>query len=224
MDNMDNSSAVVSVRWFTVERAMLAAIIFLQVAILLWLWTDRRLRVADAAIATAHPVPGVSSADIRRRQGSGVMRNQIRSSFQHLHEADRMFDQMDAMFESAINDLGRMDRMASIDDGWEALTVSPAMDMKEQENKYIVVFSLPGARAHDVAVTIAGRILTVITVIRRENGAGEQPAGTFQRAVQLPGPVGDLQLAQATLTNGILRVSIPKSGGAESDGKPLKLL
>jgi HSP20 family molecular chaperone IbpA len=213
-------------RWISIERIMLLTILCLQVVILVWLWKEHNLKSLSASITAkaARPVtetlvqnqvlPGYPSvlAGRGRRMASAVAQMQ---------EAQRMFAQMDSMFESVVHDAALPGPFMDFDNGWDALLTSPAMDMRERDKDYVVVFSFPGVKVSDVNVTLDGRLLTVVT---------EVPVGrdghkaVFQRSIQLPGPVGEAQLASASITNGILRVSIPKGTGSESKAVRQKLL
>ncbi|MDD4871974.1 MAG: Hsp20/alpha crystallin family protein [Kiritimatiellae bacterium] len=231
MDQTDNNVRFASAKWITVERIMLVIILFLQTAILLWLWREHNLRIV-AGRAIGNLGHGYSPAGLQQRDNRDLpqypvvpsnRRKEMVSSFTPLQDARNMFDQMDSIFESFIGNPGHVSPFVNLDDGWDALLTSPTMDMKERDNRYVVVFSIPGVQLSDIAVTLDGRILTVITAVYGGGMNGTQ-VGTFERSVQLPGPVGDAHLAQAILTNGILRVSIPKSVGAEPAGKRRKLL
>jgi len=232
MEQPNNNIGHDAKRRVTVERILLIIILFLQATILVWLWREHDLRNTSERM-TGSLKGGYPVSDVRRYANNEVTRypfitptrkREVVPDFSQLRDAHRVIDEMNYMFESAISDLWRMDPFLNLDDGWETLMVSPTMDMKERDKDYVVVFSLPGIRLSDVTVTLEGRILTIITAVHGEEG-GKGEVGRFERAIQLPGPVGDAHLAQAVLTNGILRVLVPKiTDGIESSGKRQKLL
>jgi len=95
-------------------------------------------------------------------------------------------------------------------------TVSPALDMVEQENEYVVYCDLPGIRKEDLEVFVAAGVLT----IKGEKKAAERSekakvyreetwAGRFQRTLSLPGEV-DADKVGADYTDGVLTVTLPK--------------
>ena len=103
----------------------------------------------------------------------------------------------------------QMERFINFDEDWSSLMISPTMDMKDETDEYVVVFSLPGQDESDIRVTLDGRLLTVSC---RSDARSPHTASyeSFVRSVWLPGPVGDEQSARAMITNGVLRILIPK--------------
>jgi HSP20 family protein len=100
---------------------------------------------------------------------------------------------------------------------WRIGYVYPPTNVREHTDDYLVECEVPGLEMDDLEVYVAGDLLTVsgtrksavpedgITLHRREREAGK-----FSRAVTLPGPV-DSAKTEATLTEGILAVRIPKT-------------
>jgi len=210
-------------KFLTVERVLLCMILLLQTTILFWLWQDKGGVVSGPCVGG----DGEAQASRKVQERGQTMAPARRFLFPfpafRYHKAVNVFDDMDRMFESALAEFGRTDPLVDLDNGWDRIMASPTMDMKERDNRYVVVFSLPGSSPADVRVTLEGRLLTVNTDVRSEDGSGRYIA-TFQRSVQLPGPVGDAHSAEAMLTNGVLRVSIPKNTGMEIHGKIKRLL
>jgi HSP20 family protein len=103
---------------------------------------------------------------------------------------------------------------------WRGVTgepISPALDVHETTDEIVVTASLPGLKAEDVEITMTGQTLTVRgefkadeTVDRDQYLYRERRYGTFNRTLQLPVRVeGDR--AEATFTDGILTLRIPKA-------------
>jgi HSP20 family molecular chaperone IbpA len=136
-------------------------------------------------------------------------------------EAITFEDYVGAMFGRAMEQFETMERLINIDEGWTSLMASPAMDMRDLGPDYVVLFSLPDSHESDITVTLEGRLLTVFSDSRRESG-NRSGYSSFRRSVWLPGPVGDEQLARATLTNGLLRILVPK-GDITANGVKRKL-
>jgi HSP20 family protein len=95
--------------------------------------------------------------------------------------------------------------------------INPPLDVHETPDEIIVTAALPGLKAEDVDITITGQTLS----LRGEFKADEQVSrdqylyrelryGTFDRTVQLPVRV-EGERAEATFTDGILTLSIPKA-------------
>lgn len=222
MDTEENTIKSSPRKWLTVERVMLCIILLLQTTILFSLWRHGKERESKPVVSDSRQGHGTSSLT-KSSPVHDMVRVPMPARLAHLQAASRMFDEMDQMFQGTIGDFGRMSPFVDLDSGWDSILASPAMDMKEKDNRYVVVFSLPGIRPSDVRVSLEGRILTVYTDVRGMDGYGEHIA-TFERAVQLPGPVADAHLAEATLTNGVLRISVPKSMGEEPQVKSKRLL
>jgi HSP20 family protein len=96
-------------------------------------------------------------------------------------------------------------------------TISPAIDVHETPDEIVVTASLPGLKAEDVEITMTGQTLTLRgefkadeTVDRDQYLYRERRYGSFNRTLQLPVRVeGDR--AEATFTDGILSLHIPKA-------------
>ena len=95
-------------------------------------------------------------------------------------------------------------------------TVSPALDVAEDSDSFTVYMDLPGVEEDDVDVSIASNVLTIkgskeLPEIGEESKVYRQEEweGSFQRTLSLPQTV-DTQKVSAKLTNGVLRVELPK--------------
>jgi HSP20 family molecular chaperone IbpA len=215
-----------------VERVALAGILVLQIAIL---W---QLRVRESETPEPGPPSRKPSTDADgtaafrglrqetpepagRWPRRGVARLDTTPGINPgLREAVRFQDRMNRMFEQALTDMERMGGLWDLDGGWDALMASPAMDMREHEDSYIVVVSVPGIGASDVSVTLEGRLLTVAAMIGHRNSPGFH---RYERKVRLPGPVAGGSEARAALTNGVLRIVIPKGPDESVSGKRNRL-
>ncbi|MHB1007344.1 MAG: Hsp20/alpha crystallin family protein [Chloroflexota bacterium] len=100
-----------------------------------------------------------------------------------------------------------------------AQTLSP-VDVYETGDAYIVKAPLPGARAEDVRMSCAGRILSIRVAVKGEAQVvpdrylyRERAFGSFTREVELPAPVL-VDKAEARVDNGVLSLSLPKSEAA----------
>lgn len=99
----------------------------------------------------------------------------------------------------------------------------PALDIKENENRFEVTVDLPGMRSEDVEVTFEDGTLTIRgqREFRREEGEGgryhriERSYGSFARSVRLPRVAGPERI-EASFDNGVLTVLVPKREEAKS--------
>lgn len=117
--------------------------------------------------------------------------------------------------QNEINDLFRNDRLPGTT-GLFDRSVTPAIDFIEGENEFNVTCELPGLEEKDIDVSIASNVLTLKGTKSSENEQKkgryykkETWSGSFQRTVALPHTV-DSENISAQLTNGILRIVLPK--------------
>ncbi len=92
---------------------------------------------------------------------------------------------------------------------------SPAVELVEKGNKYIVKADLPGVNKEDIDISVSDNVLT-IKGERRETAdiKGEDihyeeiSYGSFMRSLTLPSKV-DAEKINATYENGVLEVTLP---------------
>jgi HSP20 family protein len=111
----------------------------------------------------------------------------------------------------------------------EAGTAGPPVDLYETGDAVVIRLALPGAEGSSLSLNIGEESVTV----RGESappGARwgdrtsvhwqEIPYGRFERTVPLPAPV-DAGRARAQFRNGLLDITLPKSGGAAAREIPI---
>ncbi len=103
----------------------------------------------------------------------------------------------------------------------------PAVDIKEQDNSYLISAELPGMEDKDIAVEVQDDLLVLRgekRAEREEKDKGyhltERSYGSFTRSFRLP-PDADAGKASASFGKGVLNISVPKS--AEAQGKVKKI-
>ncbi len=101
----------------------------------------------------------------------------------------------------------------------------PALDLSETAEGYLVEAALPGVKPEDVEITVENNVLTIKGETRQEVDEQkrnfhrvERRFGAFQRTIGLPTTV-KADAIQASLTNGVLRLEIPKA----EEVKPRKI-
>jgi HSP20 family protein len=94
---------------------------------------------------------------------------------------------------------------------------SPAVDIAEQDDEYLVKVELPGVEKNDVSITLESNILTVRGTKRqekedkgREYHRVERSYGSFHRSFTLPISV-QADKINAVFADGILSVTLPKA-------------
>jgi HSP20 family protein len=93
----------------------------------------------------------------------------------------------------------------------------PSVDVREEENRFVVQVDLPGVESKDIEITAEKGVLTIKGERRSEGKKSEQPgyervervAGTFLRRFTLP-ETAQTDAITAKQANGVLEVSIPK--------------
>jgi HSP20 family protein len=95
--------------------------------------------------------------------------------------------------------------------GW-----SPAMDLMEEADHYVLKADMPGMAEDDVSIEVNDNVLTISGERRAEQEARqggwhrvERSFGRFSRSVSLPQGV-DLDQIAASFDRGVLEVRIPK--------------
>ena len=86
-----------------------------------------------------------------------------------------------------------------------AIEVRPSADIYEGEHDYQVVLDVPGVSKESVNVAVEQDTLTVTA--ERDNGSAE--AIRYKRVFTLPKSI-DLDQVGASLSNGVLSLSLPK--------------
>lgn len=101
-------------------------------------------------------------------------------------------------------------------------TLSPAVDLEETDDHYILSFDMPGLKKDDINIEVQGNTLSVSgeRKFKREGGEGrtrfvESRYGTFQRQMSLPKGIQANEV-EAEYTNGVLTVAVPKAAEAKS--------
>ena len=124
-------------------------------------------------------------------------------------EFDRLFDAPTRRFFADPWGYGFLDRKGS-----------PAMDVVENEDGFLVSVDLPGVEKSDLEISVADNVLTVKgqknVAKRAQNEENDRRLyrkesweGSFKRSLQLSAAV-DAQNIDAKMADGVLHISIPK--------------
>jgi len=121
-------------------------------------------------------------------------------------ELEELRDRLDRIMESIWQPTG-----GALEDG---LGWSPAVDVEEADDAWIVEAELPGMKEKDISLELHGTELSISGDIQERKRRGilrrtSRRVGHFDYRVNLPG-VSDNEQAQATLDQGVLTVRVPK--------------
>jgi len=106
----------------------------------------------------------------------------------------------------------------------EGFDFTPAVDLEETKDAYIVKSDLPGLDKDKINLTVRESVLTIEGVREttnkeadQKNGyyAQERSYGSFARSLSLPGPVDETKIV-AEYKNGVLIVTLPKAPGKKN--------
>jgi HSP20 family protein len=99
------------------------------------------------------------------------------------------------------------------------------MDLQEQENEYVLEADLPGVKSEDLQITAVDNTVQIRgkrAYEHREDDTNvhrmERHYGEFQRTFELPGGF-DANRVEATMRDGVLRVTLPK----REESKPKRI-
>jgi HSP20 family protein len=97
------------------------------------------------------------------------------------------------------------------------------MDVKEQDNLFVVHAELPGVKKEDIHVTVEGNLVSIAAEVKQEKEAkegervlrSERYYGKVSRSFQLAQDVDDGQAA-AKFADGVLELTLPKKATSAS--------
>jgi len=106
---------------------------------------------------------------------------------------------------------GALDRSTVSTSQW-----TPAVDIKEEEERYLITADIPGVKPEEIELTMEQGVLTIKGERKDESATKaegyrrvERAYGTFYRRFSLPDSA-DSESISATSNQGVLEVSIPK--------------
>ena len=106
--------------------------------------------------------------------------------------------------------------------------VSPAIDVVEHADRFTVECDLPGIDQKDIDISIALGVLTIRGEKKTEKKSEKSKVykketweGSFQKTVSLPTGV-DADKVEATFTDGVLKITLPKREEAKTKKIELK--
>ncbi|KTD31969.1 MULTISPECIES: Hsp20/alpha crystallin family protein [Legionella] len=111
---------------------------------------------------------------------------------------------------------GQLDDSSFVDTG----TWAPAVDIKEEKDRFLVVADIPGVKKEDMNISLENNILTLHgsrsfekTEKKEDYTRIERSQGQFYRRFSLPETADDTKIS-AKYKHGVLEISIPKKKAA----------
>ena len=144
-------------------------------------------------------------------------------------EIDRLFEDVTNGFGSSANQSQGQSAGQGQGQGNGNLNIIPRMDVTETENEIVITAEMPGLERNDVDISLEDDVLTIRGEKKIERDEDDQDKnvhmsertyGVFYRVLQLP-PGVDPSSVQATMSNGVLRITIPKP--ARSSAKKIEV-
>lgn len=125
-----------------------------------------------------------------------------------------VFNGLVAPFEDALNALVSPDAETT----WSWYSFSPAVDVRETKDDYVIEVDMPGLSEKDITVTLENKHLTLKGERKPMEGATytrrERAFGPFERVFHLPDDV-DSTRVEASAKNGVLILRLPKAEQAK---------
>jgi HSP20 family protein len=109
-----------------------------------------------------------------------------------------------------------IDRLLENEWPFEQPDVVVALDVKAEDDSYIITADLPGVKSEDINVQVVNASVTIqgeYKNVRDEKGSyllSETPTGRFYRMITLPEPL-DSAKTEAELKDGVLTLRVPKA-------------
>ena len=127
-------------------------------------------------------------------------------------EIDRLFDDFTRGWPTMTRDWPTMARTSEL---------MPSMDVAETDKEIEITAELPGLAEKDVQVNVADNVLTIKGEKKSEKEEKdknyrmyERSYGSFSRTLDLPAGINPDSI-KASLSNGVLKVTVPKPAPAQ---------
>lgn len=140
--------------------------------------------------------------------------------FTKVRDIDRLFGAMDLFRNKMDRIFGEFDRPYLYGQAFETVSTSPRTNFLENGDRFEVQAEVPGIAKDDLNIKIQGNYLEISGTRNLDHPEGykihrnERGTASFTRSFTLPEDV-DTQKVEATIKNGILYLSLPKSETAK---------
>lgn len=134
-------------------------------------------------------------------------------------ELTRFREEMDRAIDRFFNDPFHL---AGSPERGSGVAWTPAVDVSEAENEFVIRAELPGVAAKDVEISVAGDTLTIAgekSECVEKAGENfyrcERSFGSFRRMIELPS-TADAEKVTAESDNGVVTIHVAKKIGARA--------
>jgi HSP20 family protein len=131
--------------------------------------------------------------------------------------------QMDSLFAHALGLHGQWQNAT----GASTPAWTPALDIAERTDAYLVTVELPGVKLDDLEITLEDGLLTIQGERYVTNDAADQTfhrversSGAFRRSITLPAQV-EADAVEASMEDGVLGILVPKADEAKPKRIPV---
>lgn len=110
----------------------------------------------------------------------------------------------------------RFARMAECEQPTHSHRYTLSVDIREQDDAYILNALVPGLKADDLNIQVLEDVVTIEGEFKADENEylmRELPHGSFRRTLRLPAAL-DASKAQAKITDGVLTLTLPKAESA----------
>jgi HSP20 family protein len=147
---------------------------------------------------------------VRRHRTGGLAERQFPGWRDPLAEFDDLFNRIGTLLESTVSPLAP---------SAQGMMWSPMADLSETDEAYVLEIDLPGVRREDIDVEIGDREMIITGELRERERVGvmrrrTRRTGHFEYRAMLSSEV-NADGVSATLTDGVLTVTIPKAEAAK---------
>lgn len=137
-------------------------------------------------------------------------------------------DEMNKLFNDFFGEASLPSWWRGSDNG-SAFSLSPALDVSENDKEFKITAEIPGMDIKDVQINIADGYVTIKGEKKQEQKEEregyfrqERSYGSFQRVVALPDNA-NFDKADASMKSGVLTIAVPKKAGAQSKERKLEI-
>ncbi len=137
-----------------------------------------------------------------------------------LHDMQQLLGAMD-LFRNQMNSVfNAFDRNYGIGPGWASTPSYPRTNLDDTGDNLVLIAEVPGVSKEDLQVKIQGNYLQISGTRKPDTPEGykihrtERESASFSRSFTLPYEV-DAAKVEATLKDGLLKMTLPKSEAAK---------
>ncbi len=223
MINNSNKTISLGKRSHKPEFILLIGVLIMQVAIFIAIIHSRKPNTSKNAQIDIHALPAIeaekqpppeankeiSPFTVMEHEMAHLMNTLLQNHRQPDSRSRQQQKHMMNTINNAMQEMAFFSDMMNIDSGWDMVNISPAMDMRERENSYEIMVSIPCGTESNVIVELNGQLLNMYIPVQITT-PGYKEFRTYKQQILIPGPISTNSSITATISNNILRVILPK--------------